>query len=383
MHRFLALLPALAGALLFSLPALSTEAPGAATAPDAEAPAGPAAPERAAKPAAEPARAEDPHLALLLPLNSAALAPAARAVRDGFDAAARMQGRKALPVRVYETGDDPAEAVTAYRKALEAGARAAAGPLTRAGVSALAAAAPLKVPVLALNVPEGAAPLPARLYVLSLQAEAEAFQLARIAAGGESPRAVVIYADTSLDQRVRAAVADAWRAHRGEIVGEYKFSGDVAGLPGLKRELLQAAPQAAFLSMDASQARLVRAFVDASIAVYATSQVNAGRTDPLAYHDLNGVHFVDMPWLLQPDHPAVMVYPRADASPPPDLERLYALGIDAQRVTQLLAAGAPWELSLDGVTGRLTLGADRYFSRELTLARFRQGEIAVVQAGFR
>lgn len=384
MHRFLALLPALAGVLLFSLPALSTEAPGAATPPPGKTePATSAAPDKEAKPVAEPPAAADPHLALLLPLRSAALAPAAEAVRAGFDAAARMQGRKALPVRVYETGDDPAEAVTAYRKAVQAGALAAAGPLTRAGVTALAAAAPLKVPVLALNVPDGAAPLPAQLYVLSLQAEAEAFQLAKVAAGGESPRAVVIYADTPMDQRVRTALADAWRAHRGEIVGEYRFSGDVAELPALKREIAQAAPQAAFLAMDATRARLARAFVDASIQVYATSQVNAGRTDPLAFHDLNGVHFVDMPWLLQPDHPAVMVYPRADASPAPDLERLYALGIDAQRVAQLLAEGAPGELRLDGVTGRLTLGADRYFSRELTLARFRQGEIAVVQANFR
>jgi outer membrane PBP1 activator LpoA protein len=239
------------------------------------------------------------------------------------------------------------------------------------------------VPTLALNVPEGPGQLPAQLYVLSLQAEAEAFQLAKIAAGGESPRAAVIYADTPLDRRVRAALADAWRAHRGEVVAEHQFSGDVKELPALRQALLQAAPQAAFLAMDAEKARLVRAFVDSSIPVYATSQVNAGRTDPLAYYDLNGVHFVDMPWLLQPDHPAVMVYPRDDSGRSPELERLYALGIDAQRLAQLLAEGPPGEMQLDGVTGRLALGADRYFSRELTLARFRQGEIAVVQASFR
>lgn len=383
MHRFLTLLPALAGALVFSLPALSTEAPGAATAPAPESAAPPAAPETETKPAAEPAKPADPHLALLLPLKSATLSPAAQAVRAGFSAAARIQGARALPLRVYETGDDPAESVSAYRNAVEAGARAVAGPLTRAGVTALAASGPLKVPTLALNVPDGAAPLPAQLYVLSLQADAEAFQLAKAAAGGDSPRAVLVYADTPLDQRIRSALADAWRAHRGEIVAEHQFSGDVGELPALKRALLQAAPQAVFLAMDASRARLVRAFVDSSIPVYATSQVNAGRTDPLAYFDLNGLHFVDMPWLLQPDHPAVMSYPRADPSPGHEWERLYALGIDAQRLSQLLAQGSAGELRLDGVTGRITLGADRYFARELILARFRQGEIAVVEANFR
>ncbi|HEX6829320.1 MAG TPA: penicillin-binding protein activator, partial [Burkholderiales bacterium] len=381
MQRFLTFLLSFAGVLAFAVPALSTEPPEAATErpPATES----AAPEKEAKPAGEPAKPADPHVALLLPLKSASLAPAAQAVRAGFEAAARISGRGAPPVRVYETGEEPLESVEAYRKAVEAGARVVAGPLTRAGVAALAASAPLKVPVLALNVPEGSAPLPARLYVLSLQAEAEAFQLARIAAGGDRPRAVVIYADTSLDRRIRGALGDAWRAQGGEIVGEHSFSGDVKELPALKQALLQSAPQAAFLAMDAEKARLARAFIDNSISVYATSEVNAGRTDPLAYFDLNGVHFVDMPWLLQPDHPAVMVYPRNDSDAGPDHQRLYALGIDAQRLAQILAQGPPGELSLDGVTGRLTLGADRYFSRELTLARFRQGEIVVVQANFR
>jgi hypothetical protein len=397
MQRFLAFVLTLAGAL--AVPAFSTEPPGAATGapPAAQAPAAPykdatplTAPpvptpepsETAAGPS-KPAPPADPHLALLLPLKSATLAPAAAAVRAGVDAAARMQSEKSLPFRVYETGDDPAECVAVYRKAVEAGARAVVGPLTRAGVSALSAAAPLKVPALALNVPDGATPLPERLYVLSLQAEAEAFQLAKIAAGGESPRGVVIYADTPVDRRIRSAFADAWRAHGGEIIDEHRFSGDVQTLPALKQSLLQAAPQAAFLAMDAEKARLVRAFIDNSIPVYATSEVNAGRTDPLAYFDLNGVHFVDMPWLLQPDHPAVMVYPRDDALPSLALERLYALGIDAWRIARLLADGPPGDLRLDGVTGRLALGADRHFRRELTLARFRQGEIAVVQANFR
>lgn len=392
MQRFLAFLLALAGAV--AVPAFSTEPPGAATqTPAAESPAGPdketkpaEPPQPAAeppKPAAEPSKPADPHLALLLPLKSATLAPAAAVVRAGFDAAARMQGDKSLPFRVYETGDDPAENVAAYRRAVDAGARAVAGPLTRAGVTALAASAPLKVPALALNVPDGATQLPERLYVLSLQTEAEAFQLAKIAAGGDRPRGVVIYADTPIDRRSRAAFADAWRAHGGEMVGEHPFSGDVKELPALRQALLQSAPQAAFLAMDAEKARRVRAFIDNSIPVYATSEVNAGRTDPLAYFDLNGVHFVDMPWLLQPDHPAVMIYPRDDALPSLALERLYALGIDAWRLARLLAEGPPGDLRLDGVTGRLALGADRYFSRELTLARFRQGEIAVVQASFR
>ena len=59
-----------------------------------------------------------------------------------------------------------------------------------------------------------------------------------------------------------------------------------------------------------------------------------------------------------PDHPAVMVYPRPpDTEQPLDIDRLYALGIDAFRVARELALrdGAPF--GIDGVTGRLDVVA--------------------------
>jgi hypothetical protein len=67
---------------------------------------------------------------------------------------------------------------------------------------------------------------------------------------------------------------------------------------------------------------------------------------------MEGIAFVDMPWLIEPDHPAVMTYPRAATPYSAELERLYALGIDAYRVAaEWLKGGQRFEL--DGVTGRL------------------------------
>jgi hypothetical protein len=82
--------------------------------------------------------------------------------------------------------------------------------------------------------------------------------------------------------------------------------------------------------------RLVRARVRSSL-IFGTSQLNIGNpTSPGcgAAHDLDGVRFVDMPWLLQPDHPAVMVYPQPAQPMPTELARLYAFGIDAYRIAQ-------------------------------------------------
>jgi outer membrane PBP1 activator LpoA protein len=112
-----------------------------------------------------------------------------------------------------------------------------------------------------------------------------------------------------------------------------------------------------------------------ALALYATSQVNAGG-GPLAANELNGVRFVDMPWLLQPDHPAVMVYPRAQLRDSVELERLYALGIDAYRIGLELLNGNGNPM-LDGVTGQVRLANDQQFERELTAAQFINGKPVV------
>ncbi|MFO1299481.1 MAG: penicillin-binding protein activator [Burkholderiaceae bacterium] len=60
-----------------------------------------------------------------------------------------------------------------------------------------------------------------------------------------------------------------------------------------------------------------------------------------------------MPWQVQPDSVSVMAYPKP-ADLHMELQKLYALGIDALRLAlQLLAGGT--EVDLDGVTGRLRL----------------------------
>jgi len=80
-----------------------------------------------------------------------------------------------------------------------------------------------------------------------------------------------------------------------------------------------------------------------------------------------------MPWLLQADHPAVMVYPRPIQHLSADHERLYALGIDAFRLIQLLLVDKVADtLPLDGVSGQIKLSG-RIFQRTAVPAIFVQG----------
>ncbi|MCI3951355.1 MAG: LppC family lipoprotein [Burkholderiales bacterium] len=324
-------------------------------------------------PAARPLEPAVPHIALLMPASSGALGRAADAVQRGFMAAAKIQGSTPLPVRVYTAAEHPESAVLEYRRAMTNGARLVVGPLTRDAVTSLASSGRIVVPTLALNVPDGEYPLPPNFYILSLHMEAEVSQLARLAIDEGRYTAITVSGDTPLLRRIHQAFVEAFIRLGGKLVAEHEFASDAAALSGMRKSILQGMPDMAFLALDFAQARLVRPYLGA-LPIYATSQVHPGHAKPLTGFDLASVRFLDMPWLLQPDHPAVMVYPRPALSDPLDFERLYALGIDAFRLAVALLKGEA-DVPLDGVTGHLRLGPDQRYVRELTGAQFAEGQL--------
>jgi len=326
--------------------------------------------------AAEPAPAapkNKDHIALLLPLKSASFGPAAEAVRRGAIAAAGIQTPAVLPLQVYPTGDLVEDIVSAYQLALQAGAKIVIGPLTRNAVTALAKSDQVTVPTLALNYPEGEAVLPENFYLFGLTAEGEARQSARRAFNDGRRTALTVAANTPLAKRVQQAFADAWRGLGGKLVAQASFSPERTQFPALRDTVIKHRADMIFLAADANLARMVRPYLDANTPTYATSMVFSGNQEIGRNIDLNGVLFAEMPWLLVPDHPAVMVYPRAENFSI-EQERLYALGIDAFRIASIMAQNPrPGEGSvLDGVTGQVSL-ANHQFQREMAAAQFREG----------
>jgi outer membrane PBP1 activator LpoA protein len=330
---------------------------------------------RSGLPPAVPLEPAIAHIGLLVPASSSAFANAAEAVKRGFLAAAKIQGSEPLPIRVYDVGDDSQNVLSAYRRALAAGARLVVGPLTRGAVTTLASSGRVAVPTLALNVLDGAYPLPPNLYVLSLHVEAEARQVARLAIKEGRLNAFTITGETPVLRRIRAAFVEEFSSRGGHIISDYEYTSDAARLARIRQTPMLATADMVFLALDYPRARAVRPYLG-TMALYATSQVNPGTANPLAGLDLASVRFLDMPWLLQPDHPAVMVYPRAEFHDALDLQRLYALGIDAYRVGAALLKGQG-NLPLDGVTGHLRLGPDHLFVRELTGAQFADGKLLI------
>jgi hypothetical protein len=330
----------------------------------------------------EPTEADrsEAHIAVLLPLKSSALARLAEAVRRGVWEAHRVHAGNGLPLVVHATGEDPFDIVQAYERAVQAGARLVIGPLTRSAVTALAGSNLVSVPTLALNAPETDAPLPQSLYVFGLQVENEAKQLAQLAAEQGRRRALVISGESALSRRLSQGFTEEWQRRGNQIAEESAFTTDPGELGKLRDTLALGAADMVFLALDAKQAKLIRSYLGLSMPIYATSLVHTG-SDPLARLELNSVYFTDMPWLLAPDHPAVLSYARPEPASM-EFQRFYALGIDAYRIAQELTKYAS-ELSLDGVTGHITLDRDHRLVREPIPAQFQQGETKVLAEGDR
>lgn len=307
-----------------------------------------------------------PHIALLLPLQSPTFGQAADAVQQGFLAAASYK-RLMLPVRLYSELDGPDGVIKAYRQAVANGARAVVGPLTRNGVGILAAEKNIPIPTLALNIVEGEHE--PQLYFFGMAIEEEARQIARIAAREGMHQAIIVTTGSPLSMRLQAAFEGEWSTEERGILRVIEFKKDVSVFAdiGDTRDTM------VFLATGAAQARLIRAYLPVKAPVFASSQVFTGNTDTLTNYDLNGIRFVDMPWLLQVDHPAVMIYQRSNPPLPIDRERLYALGVDSFRLIQLLLTNeVRYRLPLDGVSGRIRLDGQT-FQREGLSARFVEG----------
>lgn len=322
-------------------------------------------------------------IALLLPLSSPAYSRAADSVRQGFAAAAQVDPGEKFDIAVYSTTDDTGSITAGYDQSIAEGARIVVGPLTRNGVSGVVLRAKPGIPVLALNGTETEVSLPDDVYTFSLQVESDARQIARMA-WDDGRRSALVLSDTPpLARRIHRAFVDDFQRLGGKISAEFVFRSSTPDLLALRDAAASGQSDMAFLSVDGTRARIVRGYLDGPLALYATSQVLDGAPDRLRDAELNGIRFVGMPWLLQADHPAVMAYSRSPSALPAatDFERLYAFGIDAYRIAaDMLRGGASAKSSLDGVTGRITLGKDRHYGRELTAAQFVDGRPALIAA---
>lgn len=93
--------------------------------------------------------------------------------------------------------------------------------------------------------------------------------------------------------------------------------------------------------------------------------------------DLDGLHFVDIPWLVAARSPYPDIADQLDQAwsvRQSSLFRLYAMGVDAYRVIPALPRMARQAgHTHNGATGELSLGSNGRLHRRLRWADFRNG----------
>ncbi|WP_019142171.1 penicillin-binding protein activator [Noviherbaspirillum massiliense] len=327
-------------------------------------------------------------MSLLLPLQSDALRQPAEALRAGF-LAAFERDQAGIEVNVVETSDAPQDVLSAYNKAA-AQSDIVIGPLSRSGVTALAQSGNISKPTIALTQPDAEVEAPPKMLLMGLSVEDEAKQAAIWAGKDKSKtKAFVLATSAAWQQRAAKAFAAEWqRMGREQEMVEINAPGGYLNgrsLLELKKRIQSDKSTLLFAALDADQAMHVRAIVGSQIPLYGTSQLNPFALSERRAEEpaiaMDGTRLLDIPWQLQPDHPAVMIYPRpvvsADQKRSADLERLYALGIDAFRVGREIAYDHT-NFQLDGVTGKLTVRFGQktaFFERSTPHAVYRDGGV--------
>ena len=126
---------------------------------------------------------------------------------------------------------------------------------------------------------------------------------------------------------------------------------------------------------------LLRFYFAGNVPVYGLSQLYDGSPNPNKDRDLNDIVFCDMPWVLESQHmhptylntlqkQSQQVWPQSYKK----YSKLYALGIDAYRVSQSLNTMQLLpDFGLRAATGTLYLDNNQIY-RQLIWAQFDQGK---------
>ena len=361
----------------------------------------------AAHPAGTQPAAAGAHIALLLPIAGRA-ASAAISVRDGFMTAYYQLPANARPrVRIYDTGSQSvADALT---QATGAGADFIVGPLTREEVTAAADFPGLHVPLLALNFLPAERTPPAQFYQYALSPEDEARLVARRVLEEHHRRGVALVPAGEWGTRVLAAFRQELQAGGGELTGTGQIDSTRTDYSAAITEVLRTSDSTAryhrlesilatklqfeprrrndiefiFAPAPANLERLLRPQLRFHFAgdlpTYATS--DAFEPDVHANQDLEGLMFPDMPWMLGGDLADAVRAATREAWPNggPHRGRLFAFGFDAFRLTEALRhVGVSGNISVAGLTGQLSLDAQRHVRRELGWAQLHDGELRLL-----
>ncbi len=349
-------------------------------------------------------------VAILLPQSGSLKGPAS-AIRSGIMAAYYAVPNELRPSLKFYDSSNLGGLEQLYQQAVEEGAVAVIGPLSKKAVARIAEMGDLPLPTLALNRAGDRFRAPRNLYQFALAPEDEARQAAERAWHDGYRSALVMAPDSNWGSRVFEAFRSRWVSLGGTLVDHrlykekkhdfskeiralFKIDTSVARHKKMQRELgrkLESKPtprsdaDVLFLAASPEKAREIRPQLQFNFAgnvpIYATSRVFSGWPNKRLDRDLTGIRFPDHPWLIaQEDGPTsraavAKLFPSSRNKYP----RLHSMGIDIYNlIGQLEQLAADPGKAYDGKTGILNLDREQRIQQQMLWAEMKDGKPEVI-----
>lgn len=305
--------------------------------------------------ASSTAFAAPPHIALLLP-QSGRMAKAAESIRDGFLAAYYQDTATAADspaLRFYDS--DSADIITLVNQARADGAGLIIGPLDRERLEPLIKAGTAAIPLLALNSVDGSAD---NIYQFALSPEDEILRLVTWMRESKIRQPLILATADEASQRQLRIFAAIWQSGGGSApkiltLDPARKGGVVAEIKELSRS--SARQDALFLASPALARQIQPAltYYHNPVPLYSSSAAWDPTADASGQKDLDGLHFCDLPWMLEPAREEQTALYSSFGRPSSGYDRLYAFGADAWTLTR------QWQALQDGEAISLRSGVVR------------------------
>ena len=316
---------------------------------------------------------------------SGSLAGPGQAVKDGFMAAYNKHFDRADVV----TYDSSKGAISQYHRAIEEGAEVVIGPLTKPDSMAVASTY-VSTPTLLLN--DVSRSLSSSKFAFGYSPKDEAIQLANLMHKKSYHRVMMIIPNNLWGQEVSAAFSAQVFKNGMQIVNTVSYSQgqnisqllknglhyqehktkDEKGRKTVdmsRRQDVDAIFLLAYPSMARQIIPLLKYYDAGDIPVYATSAAYASTYNPTLDRDLDGMYFIDIPWVFNNQ-----IGQRNWPEPWNTYSRLYALGYDSYGLIQdWQSLQSMPQSGLSKKTGTLFIMSDGHIRRELTLGQIRNG----------
>ncbi|WP_223787054.1 penicillin-binding protein activator [Marinicella meishanensis] len=336
-------------------------------------------------------------VAVLLPF-SGRFADVAKAIQTGLLTAATSDFGNQNKLVFYDTGSQGENLAASWFSAQENGSDLIIGPLDKTSIEAAVKLPAATMPVVLLNQAESP------YFQFTLSPEGEAVQVAKRMIQDGHKRVLILALNEPWGERMTQAFAQAFYDLGGQIIDnsyyqaeQNDYSAQLRQTLGLVESQLRARNLQQFLKLNLAAEEVVRSDVDAiflaarpsfarlmvpqlkfhhaaGLPVYATSHVFAGLLNEQHNRDLQNLRFAVSPIELQSS--------RLSETLPFSLQRvqtdakLFAFGFDAYQ----LIARLEWMSRvntgiIEGLSGRISLGFDGDFDRELEWAQYIDGSV--------